>query len=129
MATTPVKDRDERLDLTIGRLLRFGLFLSVGVVLVGTLVYLIKHGAETPDYANFTMAPALLRHPAGIVDQALHFTGSGIIQFGLLLLIATPIARVVFSVVAFLRQRDYLYTVITLIVLTILLFSLLIGKG
>ena len=39
-----------------------------------------------------------------------------------------PIARVVLTFVAFLRQRDYTYVVITLVVLGVLLFSLLSGR-
>jgi uncharacterized membrane protein len=128
MPASQIKNPDEQLDLTIGRLLRYGLFLSVAIVLIGTLVYLVKHGSEIPDYSSFRMAPAELRRPMGIIDQALHFTGNGIIQLGLLLLIATPVARVLFSVFAFFRQRDYLYTIITLIVLLILLFSLFLGR-
>ena len=54
--------------------------------------------------------------------------GRGLIQLGLLLLIATPIARVVFSVAGFARQRDWLYVAITLIVLTLLGYSLLAGS-
>jgi uncharacterized membrane protein len=51
-------------------------------------------------------------------------SGRGWIQLGLLLLIATPVARVAFSVYAFARQRDFLYVGVTLIVLTVLLFGL-----
>ena len=54
------------------------------------------------------------------------FQCRGIIQFGLVLLIATPVARVAFSVAAFALQRDNTYVAITLIVLAVLLFSLLI---
>jgi len=128
MVNSQIKGPDERLNLMIGRLLRFGVFFSVTIVLIGALVYLIKHGSEVPDYTNFKMVSASLRRPSGIIDQALHFTGNGIIQLGILFLIATPIARVVFSVFTFFRQRDYLYTIITLIVLMILLFSLFLGK-
>jgi len=42
---------------------------------------------------------------------------------GLLLLIATPIARVAFSIVGFALERDRMYVVFTLIVLAILLYS------
>jgi uncharacterized membrane protein len=129
MDTSRINSPDEKLDLTIGRLLRYGVFLSVVIVLAGTVVYFIKHGSEIPNYASFTMAPAALRRPVGIIDQAFHLTGSGIIQLGLLALIATPIARVFFSVFAFFRQRDYRYTIITLIVLLILLFSFFFEKG
>ena len=44
---------------------------------------------------------------------------------GLLLLIATPVARVAFSVAAFAEQRDRLYVVVTSIVLLLLIYSLL----
>ena len=63
---------------------------------------------------------------------ALALHARAIIQLGLLLLIATPVARVVFSVYAFARQRDWVYVVVTLIVLGVLLYSLLsgyLGKG
>ena len=56
----------------------------------------------------------------------MHLGGRGIIQLGLLLLIATPVARVVFSVIGFVRQRDFVYVVLTLIVLAVLLYSLFI---
>jgi uncharacterized membrane protein len=45
-------------------------------------------------------------------------------QAGLLALIATPVLRVVASVVAFVFERDRLYAVITMVVLAILLVSL-----
>jgi uncharacterized membrane protein len=46
----------------------------------------------------------------------------------LLLLIATPVARVMFAVVGFAMERDPLYVLLTLIVLAVLLYSLL-GSG
>jgi uncharacterized membrane protein len=46
----------------------------------------------------------------------------------LLLLIATPIARVAFSIAGFLIERDWLYVAFTVIVLVILLYSF-VGSG
>jgi uncharacterized membrane protein len=43
---------------------------------------------------------------------------------GILILIATPVARVAFSVFAFAEERDRMYVIVTLIVLALLLFSL-----
>jgi uncharacterized membrane protein len=60
----------------------------------------------------------------GIVTGALAPWGRGLIPLGLLLLIATPVARVAFSVVAFARQRDATYVAITFTVLALLLYSL-----
>jgi uncharacterized membrane protein len=39
-------------------------------------------------------------------------------------LIATPVARVVFSVYGFVRKKDWTYVIITSIVLLILIYSL-----
>ena len=44
-----------------------------------------------------------------------------------MLLLATPVARVAFSVVAFALQRDRLYVAVTLVVLGILLYSIVGG--
>lgn len=120
--------RDDRLEKTIGNLLRWGVILSSAIVLMGGILYLIENGMKKPDYVDFKSTPQLLRTFGGIVAEVMKFHARGLIQLGLLLLIATPIARVVFSVVAFWRQKDYLYTIVTLLVFLILLFSLLLGQ-
>ena len=66
-----------------------------------------------------------MRSVSGIFHQALAFDGRGLIQFGLLILIATPIARVAFSILAFLYQRDWMYVFVTIGVFGLLLYSLL----
>ena len=96
-------------------------------VLVGAVVYLWRHGSERVDYAVFRGEPANLRTLAGIVREAGSGHGQAIIQVGLLLLIATPIARVAFAGYLFARRRDMSYVVITLIVLGCLLASLFSG--
>jgi uncharacterized membrane protein len=59
---------------------------------------------------------------------AFAFSSRGIMQLGILLLIATPIFRVAFSVFAFLAEKDRMYVIFTLIVLCVLLYSV-IGTG
>jgi uncharacterized membrane protein len=108
----------------IGTLLRVGVTLAAAVVLFGGTVYLVRHGLAAPRYHVFVGEPTDLRTLSGIVKDALAFQGRGLIQLGLLLLIATPIARVAFSVAAFALQRDRLYVVVTLIVLAVLIYSL-----
>jgi uncharacterized membrane protein len=115
---------DVQVEQAMGTLLRAGVILSAGVVLLGGVVYLARHGQEPVDYHAFKGEPEDLSTPLGIVRDALAFRGRGLIQLGLLLLIATPVARVVFSVVAFALQRDYTYIGVTLIVLAVLLYSL-----
>ena len=48
-----------------------------------------------------------------------------IIQCGILMLIATPVARVAFSIFVFLEEHDFLYVAIAALVLLILLYSLI----
>ncbi|HKA56034.1 MAG TPA: DUF1634 domain-containing protein [Candidatus Binatia bacterium] len=115
---------DEQVETIVGALLRGGVLLAAAVVLIGAGVYLRKYGGTTPDYRMFRGEPEDLRSISGIISAALALRGRGLIQLGLLLLIATPVARVVFSAVAFACQRDYTYVTITLIVLALLLYSL-----
>ncbi len=115
---------DERLEQLIGNLLRSGVLLSAAVVLAGAILFLLRHGGEHPDYNAFQVEPAELRNVRGILSQAIALRARGIIQFGLLLLIATPIARVVLALVAFALQRDRMYVAVTAIVLAALLYSL-----
>ena len=116
---------DSAMDARIGMLLRIGMLTSAAVVSLGGVLFLLRHGRSTPDYRVFEGVPASLRTIPGITAGALHGNDLAIIQFGLLLLIATPVARVIFAVVAFVVQRDYLYVGISMIVLAVLLYSLI----
>jgi uncharacterized membrane protein len=116
---------DERVEQVIGNLLRAGVVASALVIALGAVLFLSRHGQEPPkDRREFQREPA---PPVEIVKAALAGRGRGLIQFGLLLLIATPVARVVFSAFAFTRQRDRTYVLITLFVLAVLLYSLFSG--
>ncbi len=116
---------DEQTHLVIAQLLRIGVILSAAFVLAGGIVYLSRHGKEPPQNHVFVGEPAELTSISGIIQANLAGRGRGIIQLGLLILIATPIARVMFSVYAFARLRDWTYVFVTLIVLAILLYSLI----
>jgi uncharacterized membrane protein len=118
---------DQQVEVVVGNLLRIGVITAALVVFVGGVMYLIRYGNEPTDLRVFRGEPADLRSPTGIVIDALEGRRRGIIQLGLLLLIATPVARVAFSVYAFLRERDFLYVFVTLIVLVVLLYSLFSG--
>jgi uncharacterized membrane protein len=120
---------EHQAEQIVGNLLRIGVLISALVVACGGVLYLVHYGAQQPHYHLFRGEPQDLRSVTGIVKDALDLRRRGLIQFGLLLLIATPIARVAFSVLVFLRQRDYTYIVVTLIVLSILILSLLSGRG
>ena len=120
---------DQRIEIIIGSLLRAGVILAASVVLIGGVLYLVRHGHETVNYSSFHGEPEALKNIPAVLGGVASGSARAIIQLGLLLLIATPIARVLFSAFAFALERDYLYVVITLIVLAVLLYSLLGSAG
>jgi len=115
---------DLRIEIIIGTLLRTGVLIAAAVVLLGGVLYLVRHGHEMPQYATFRGEPESLKSPRDIAHGVLGMSARAIIQLGLLLLIATPVARVAFSAIAFAIERDYMYVVVTLMVLAILTYSL-----
>ena len=118
---------EKRFDTLLGTVLRTGVLISAAVVALGGVVYLSDHAVSTPDYHVFKGEPVDLRSVSGIISDAKALDGRGLIQLGVLVLIATPIARVVFSVIGFARQRDWLYVGVTLVVLMLLIYSVTTG--
>jgi uncharacterized membrane protein len=114
---------DRQVDVILSRLLRIGLLLSAALVAAGAAVFLARHGGDTAAYGVFREGPRAYREIGGILRETASFRGRGLIMAGLMLLIATPIGRVAFSVLAFLRQRDRVFVAVTLTVLAILLVS------
>ena len=123
---------DRRMELVISALLRAGVSISLGVILLGTLISFFHH----PEYLTSTTELQRLTRPGAAVPQtvggvvagvgALH--GPSIVALGLLLLMATPVLRVAVSIVGFALERDRLYVLITSTVLGLLILSLLLGR-
>ena len=86
-----------RLEAVVGVVLRAGVMLSSACLAIGLVLSLSSAAA----------APA-----AGLL-----------LQVGILVLLATPIARVLVSISEYIRERDWRFTTLTLIVLVELLAS------
>jgi len=115
---------DERMDQMIGTLLRTGVILAAATTLAGGIWHFVQHGGAMPDYHVFRGEGAQVHNLAGVLDGIAHGRSESLVQLGLLMLIATPVARVALCVVAFSTQRDRTYVAITLLVLAGLLGSL-----
>jgi uncharacterized membrane protein len=115
---------DQRIEQFLGNLLRAGVGLSAAVVLCGAGLYLAQEGGLRHDYSRFRGEPPGLRSMPQIVAGAARLEGAAVIQSGILLLVATPVARVALSAVAFALERDGLYVLVTLMVLGLLMVSL-----
>jgi uncharacterized membrane protein len=115
---------DEQMDRLIGGLLRGGVIVSAATTLAGVIWYLVQSGGAMPQDRIFHGEPAELRSVGGVLHGVAAGHPASLIQLGVLFMIATPIARVAFSVYAFAAQRDFTYAAITLIVLAALALSL-----
>lgn len=124
METTPRRSAEDRFEGTMGLLLRTGVFVAAAFVLVGGIIYLFQFGGARPHYQDFRGTPNDFRTVAGIARLLLSFRGEGIILAGVIILIATPVFRVIYALIGFLKLRDRLYVLVSLIVLAVLLFSI-----
>jgi uncharacterized membrane protein len=115
---------DQRLEVTISVLLRTGVLISAAVVMLGGACFLSRHGQEQAEYHVFHGTAAVYRSVSGVLHAAGPSNCPAVIQLGLLLLILTPVARVVFSLAGFALERDGTYVALTSIVLAILIYSL-----
>jgi uncharacterized membrane protein len=114
---------DRAMEIIMGRLLQVGVLLASFVMLIGGIFYVRAHHEATPDYRTFKSEPQALRHIGGVMSGVAHGDPAAIIQLAVLLLIATPVARVLFALIAFGVERDKLYVGVSAVVLAVLLFG------
>ena len=117
-----------RLGREVGAILRLGVLVSSAVIVLGLVPYLVRDGARHADYHLFRGEPAVFRTVPELIAYAAAAHPRGIMQLGVLLLIATPVARVALCLVEFGRERDRLYIGVTLVVLLALSWGLF-GPG
>ncbi len=120
--------KQRRLAREVGGILRLGVILSSAVIVLGLVPFLAREGARHADYHVFRGEPAVFRTVPDVLAYAARAHPRGIMQLGVLLLIATPFARVALCLVEFARERDRLYIGVTLVVLLTLSWGLF-GAG
>lgn len=117
---------DSKMEAAIGHLLRIGVSVAAAVVLTGWILYLAQEHRSgiVPDYRHFHGTPIPDLHIGPVLSGASRLDSRSIIDLGILLLIATPVARVIFCIGGFASQNDRLYVLISGIVLAVLTYSL-----
>ena len=115
---------DKDIQAILGTLLRAGVIMSMSIVLVGGIIFLIHNKGVITDYDVFKPELSKFSSIAAIFKGVTTFHGDAIVQFGILMLIFTPIARIIFAIFSFLIERDYLYVLIGFIILAIITISL-----
>ena len=116
----------------IGNTLRWGVILACLLATIGGVYYLMQHGLDpVPDYRHFDVASAAAQTNyttlGGLWQGILHGDAASCVQVGVIVLILTPIARVVLSLFDFIVAQDWLYVSITAIVLAVIISNSLGG--
>jgi uncharacterized membrane protein len=120
---------DRGIEKIVSIVLRTGVLLSGLIVLLGGVYFLVRHGHEPADYHTFKAQTPSGHYLVEIARGAARLQGRSIIQLGIVCLIATPVMRVIVSLIGFALERDRIYVLITSLVLAILLYSLIAGAG
>lgn len=120
-------ESEQKLEALLSNLLKYGVLLASAVVLFGGIIYLFNYGSEPVTYRFFYGEPERLRSPIGIVKAVQDGYSDAVIQLGLLVLVSIPVIRVIISLFSFLKQRDFTYFFISLLVLGALTYSLIIA--
>jgi uncharacterized membrane protein len=125
----PVPRSAVQMERLIGMALLVGVLLSTIIVSLGGIVYVWRHSKSTVHYRVFRGEPSDLRTLAGIEEDVKSFSGRGIIQVGLILLVGLQVVRVVLTGMLFVTSRDWVFTGITTLVLALLMYGLFLESA
>jgi uncharacterized membrane protein len=107
----------EKADRAISVVLRYGSLISTVIMTLGLVLMLVHRPARR--LAGFHRI-----HPAELFPLLIRADPAAVTEFGILLLLFTPIFRIVVAVVSFALQRDMKYVLISLGVLLVVLLSI-----
>lgn len=122
--------KDTAIELVISKVLRYGVYLSMFFAVVGGMVYIAHHGGEPVgnQYAKYIEKDdGFFDYVRQTVVGVFQGHGSDVIILGVVLLLATPTVRILFSLFGYVLEKDKLYIAVTLIVLAIIAVSVLGG--
>jgi len=118
---------DVDLNRSVGNLLRLGVILSVITSLIG-FIKLFTEGFKMPrKYTMLDMGTSSEKVWGHFWDTLCKGEGMAIIQLGILMLIFTPLMRIIFALIGYLKEKDYVYVIISSIVLAIMAVSFFTG--
>lgn len=118
---------DIDLNRSVGNLLRLGVILAVTTSIVG-FVKLFLEGFKMPrKYTMLNMGTSSEKVWGHFWDTLCKGEGMAIIQLGILMLIFTPLMRIIFALIGYLKEKDYTYVIISSIVLAIMAISFFTG--
>jgi len=112
-----IHEYEDRAQNAIAAVLRYGSSISTAVMALGLIFGLLRGGGSL-------VRPASAVSPAMLLSRALQFDPVGVAELGILLLLLTPVFRIIIAVVSFGLERDTKYILISLGVLVVMAFSI-----
>jgi len=125
-----IKINDKTMQHAVGNVLKYGVWSVLVVGVVGGLLLIWSNGDRTIDYSTFKENDQTIFQ---VVDQimkgVIRLDGRSIVYLAIIMLFSTPLLRLILSLISFLIEKDYMYVMITTIVLIIIAFSVYFGFG
>lgn len=122
-----------RAELLISYVLRYGVLLCLAVIGAGLALRMASPGSGPLIQVLLQGgAPTTALPPTALSalwQGATRLDPDTVIAVGLVMLIGLPIARVGFTTLIFLRERDWAFCAITLLVFSVLLAGIFLGKA
>jgi len=118
---------DVDLNRSVGNLLRLGVILSVITSLIGFIKLFMEGFVMPRKYKLLDMGTSSEKVWSHFWETLCKGEGMAIIQLGILMLIFTPLMRIIFALIGYLKEKDYLYVLISSIVLIIMVISFVTG--
>ncbi len=112
-----IHEYEDRAQNAIAAVLRYGSSISTAVMALGLIFGLLRGGGSLAR-------PGSAASPAMLLSRALQFDPVGVAELGVLLLLLTPVFRIIIAVVTFGLERDTKYVLISLGVLAVMVFSI-----
>ncbi len=118
-ASPAPKHRMDAIERMVNRVLVVGVALSVALMTAGLVLGVVDRRGLPAHVVSLGGLPSAL----GSLDPAAY------LSLGVMVLIATPFVRVAGSIVAFAREHDRRYVLITTIVLVVMCLSVALGRA
>lgn len=112
-------------EIMLGNMLKIGVIISSSITIFGGILFLLNHGTEIPNYHIFNESSFNFSSLKNLYVDVIALNSEVIMELGILLLIATPIIRILFSVFAYAFEKDYMYVCFAIFVFLVTIYGFL----
>lgn len=123
---TNTENETKHIQKLIGNTLRLGVWVSFCLSILGVLLSFLKIPNSPETQQIFTENPAKFSFTE-LLSGLICLDASHIAMCGVIVMLLTPLLRVIFLLFAYQKQKNSMYEVISYIVLVIILLSVVIG--